>query len=96
MDVICCLHGTPTPQHQTGCPPTSPPQPEHTPRSPCGLASGRLAQGTPEPRFFFSRDVRMLFCRLWGFSWNKPAPPPHRWGHRGLLAEPGRGGQRLG
>ena len=38
------------------------------------MASGRLAQDTPEPRFFFSRDVRILFCRLWGFSWNRPTP----------------------
>lgn len=33
-----------------------------------------MAQDTPEPRFFFSRDVRMLFCRLCGFSWNRPTP----------------------
>lgn len=38
------------------------------------MVSGRLAQETPEPRFFFSRDVLTLFCRLWGFSWNRPAP----------------------
>lgn len=44
------------------------------PHSPCAVVSGRLAQETPEPRFFFSRDVLTLFCRLWGFSWNRPAP----------------------
>ena len=38
------------------------------------MVSVRLAQETPEPRFFFSRDVLTLFCRLWGFSWNRPAP----------------------
>lgn len=27
-----------------------------------------LPQGSPEPRFFFSKEVRMLFCKLWGFS----------------------------
>lgn len=27
-----------------------------------------LPQGDPEPLFFFSKDVRKLFCKLWGFS----------------------------
>lgn len=47
------------------------------PHSPCAAASGRPAQEAPEPRFFFSRDVLTLLCRLWGFSWNRPAPPPN-------------------
>lgn len=42
-----------------------------TPYSPCcpvSLMLPLLPQGDPEPLFFFSKEVRILFCKLWGFS----------------------------
>lgn len=63
------------------------------------MTSGRLAHRTPEPRFFFSRDVRMLFCRLCGFSWNRPTPTPELGqGQQGRpgWAQRGRAGAGIG